>query len=100
FNLTRLQILPKETRDRAGAQGFAQQPVGTGPYKFVEWKRDQQLVLAANPAYWRGAVAPKRLVFRAIRDASTRAAELRSGGADIGGAPPGPPPEDAGNGGN
>ncbi len=90
FNLTRLQILPRETRDKAGAQAFAQQPVGTGPYKFVEWKRDQQLVLEANPAYWRGAVAPKRLVFRAIRDASTRAAELRSGGVDIIATPPVP----------
>ncbi len=88
FNLTRLQILPRDTREEEGAQGFAQHPVGTGPYRFVEWKRDQQLVLEANPSYWRGAVAPKRLVFRAIRDASTRAAELRSGGVDIIATPP------------
>ena len=90
FNLTRLQILPKETREKAGVPAFAQQPVGTGPYRFVEWKRDQQLVLEANPTYWRGPVNPKRLVFRAIRDASTRAAELRSGGVDIVAAPPVP----------
>ena len=90
FNLTRLQILPKETREKAGVAAFAQQPVGTGPYRFVEWKRDQQLVLEANPTYWRGPVNPKRLVFRTIRDASTRAAELRSGGVDIVAAPPVP----------
>ena len=90
FNLTRLQILPKETREKAGVPAFAQQPVGTGPYRFVEWKRDQQLVLEANPTYWRGPVNPKRLVFRTIRDASTRAAELRSGGVDIVAAPPVP----------
>jgi len=88
FNLTRLQILPRDTREKEGAQGFAQHPVGTGPYRFVEWKRDQQLVLEANPSYWRGAVAPRRLVFRAIRDASTRAAELRGGGVDIIATPP------------
>jgi peptide/nickel transport system substrate-binding protein len=87
-NLTRLQILHRETREKAGAQAFAQQPVGTGPYRFVEWKRDQQLVLEANPNYWRGAVNPKRLVFRTIKDATTRAAELRSGGVDIIATPP------------
>ena len=90
FNLTRLQIVPKETREKEGVAAFAAAPVGTGPYKFVEWKRDQQLVLEANPSYWRGQVNPKRLVFRAIRDASTRAAELRSGGVDIIATPPAP----------
>ena len=90
FNLTRLQILPRDTREKAGVPAFALQPVGTGPYRFVEWKRDQQLVLEANPTYWRGPVNPKRLVFRAIRDAGTRAAELRSGGVDIVAAPPVP----------
>ncbi len=90
FNLTRLQVLPREAREKAGAAGFAQGPVGTGPYRVVEWKRDQQLVLEANPSYWRGPVQPKRLVFRAIKDASTRAAELRSGGVDIIAAPPVP----------
>ena len=69
---------------------FAQQPVGTGPTASCEWQRDQQLVLEANPRYWRGAVSPQRLVFRAIKDASTRAAELRSGGVDIIAAPPVP----------
>jgi peptide/nickel transport system substrate-binding protein len=88
FNVVRCYILPKGTREAAGAQAFAQNPVGTGPYRMVEWKRDQQLVLEANPHYWRGAVAPKRLVFRVIKDASTRAAELRSGGVDIIAAPP------------
>jgi peptide/nickel transport system substrate-binding protein len=90
FNVVRMYILPRETREKMGAQAFAEKPVGTGPYRFVEWKRDQQLVLEANPTYWRGAPAPRRLVFRIVKDASTRAAELRSGGVDIIAAPPVP----------
>jgi peptide/nickel transport system substrate-binding protein len=87
FNVVRCYVL---TREKMGAAAFAQQPVGTGPYKLVEWRRDQQLVLEANPHYWRGAVSPRRLVFRVVRDASSRAAELRSGSADVIAAPPVP----------
>ncbi|MGH7266671.1 MAG: ABC transporter substrate-binding protein [Candidatus Rokuibacteriota bacterium] len=89
-NLTRLVILPKDTRSRAGAEGFAQQPVGTGAYRFVEWRRDQQLVLEANATWWRGTAQPQRLVFRSIKDPSTRTAELRTGGVDVIVTPPVP----------
>jgi peptide/nickel transport system substrate-binding protein len=87
-NLARLVVLPKETRAKVGAPAFAQSPVGTGAYRFGSWQRDQQLVLEANPAYWRGPVTPKRLVFRAIKDASTRAAELQASGVDVVANPP------------
>jgi peptide/nickel transport system substrate-binding protein len=90
FNVVRMYILPREAREKMGAPAFAEKPIGTGPYRFVEWKRDQQLVLEVNPTYWRGAVQPRRLVFRIVKDASTRAAELRSGGVDIIAAPPVP----------
>jgi peptide/nickel transport system substrate-binding protein len=87
-NLARLFILPKDAREKMGLEAFATRAVGTGPYKVVEWVRDQRLVLDANPAYWRGAPSPRRLVFRPIKDPSTRAAELRAGGVDIIVAPP------------
>jgi peptide/nickel transport system substrate-binding protein len=82
-NLARVFMLPKDTREKLGPDGFGQSPVGTGPYRFVQWQRDQQLVLEANPASWRGNPNPKRLVFRVIKDPGTRAAELRAGGVDI-----------------
>ena len=89
-NLARLFILPRAARDKMGLEAFAQHPIGTGPYKVVEWVRDQRLVLEANPAYWRGGPNPKRIVFRPIKDPGTRAAELRTGGVDIIVAPPVP----------
>ena len=83
FNLTRLQIVPKETREKEGVAAFAAAPVGTGPYKFVEWKRDQQLVLEANPTYWRGAPKIKRVIWKPIPDNFARVAALTRGEAQI-----------------
>jgi peptide/nickel transport system substrate-binding protein len=87
FNLTRMHILPR-AYDKLGADQFAAKPIGSGPYRFVEWQRGQRIVLDANADYWGGQVAPKRLVFRPIVDPSTRAAELRAGGVDIVSNPP------------
>ncbi len=87
FNLTRLHILPR-AYDKLGAEAFAAKPIGSGPYRFVEWPRGQRIVLDVNPDYWGGQATPKRLVFRPIVDPSTRAAELRAGGVDIVSNPP------------
>jgi peptide/nickel transport system substrate-binding protein len=87
FNLTRVHILPR-AYDKIGADAFAAKPIGSGPYRFVEWQRGQRIVLDVNGDYWGGQPTPKRLVFRPIVDPSTRAAELRAGGVDIISNPP------------
>jgi peptide/nickel transport system substrate-binding protein len=81
--LTDIMILPKKAFESMGADAFSKSPVGTGPYKMVEWVRDQRLTIEANPNWWGGALNPKRLVFRTIVDPTTRVAELRSGGVQI-----------------
>jgi peptide/nickel transport system substrate-binding protein len=87
-NLSRVHIMPR-AYDKIGPDAFgSKQPIGTGPYKFVEWQRGQRMVLEANSDHWRGAPTPKRLVFRFIPDPSTRAAELKAGGVDIITGPP------------
>jgi peptide/nickel transport system substrate-binding protein len=60
---------------------FSKNPVGTGPYRFVEWKAGQEVILEANPTYWDKARAPKipRLVIRNIKDSSQRLAALKAG---------------------
>lgn len=59
---------------------LANNPVGTGPFKFVEWKKGQYIRLDKNPDYWReGYPLLDRIVARIIPDASTRTAAMESG---------------------
>ncbi len=77
-------IVPKKHIETVGDQVFGTtSPVGTGPWKFVEWKRDQMIRLEAFDQYWRGRPPFKHLVFRAIPETATQVAELKTGGVDI-----------------
>jgi peptide/nickel transport system substrate-binding protein len=58
-------------------------PVGTGPYKFVRWSKDEQLVLEANDVWWGGAPKVKTVVFRPIPEHAVRVAALQAGEVDI-----------------
>ncbi|MCK9906025.1 ABC transporter substrate-binding protein, partial [Frankia sp. Cpl3] len=66
-----------------GDKGFADKPVGTGPYKFVEWVKGDKIVLEANPTYFKGAPKISKVTFRVIPEVATQIAELQSGGVDI-----------------
>ena len=58
---------------------YFKHPVGTGPFKFVEWRKDERIVLERNDDYWGQAPALSRLVFKPIHDATVRYLELSSG---------------------
>ena len=60
---------------------FGKHPVGAGPFKFVEWKVGQEVILEPNKDYWDKANMPKiqRLVIRNIKDNSQRLAALKAG---------------------
>ena len=79
-------ILPPAYIKSVGNAGFIAKPVGSGPYKFVEWVKDDHLTMEANESYWtggyKGKPAVKTLVFRPIINAASRVAELRAGGVD------------------
>jgi peptide/nickel transport system substrate-binding protein len=64
----------------------ANKPVGTGPYKFVEWQKGQYMRFDRNPDYWKaGRPYLDRIVARFIGDGGTRAATLETGEVQIGG---------------
>lgn len=67
-----------------GDRYVSEHMMGTGPYKFVSWKKGIKLVLIANENYWKNGVPKiKNLITRPIPEMSTRMAELISGGVDV-----------------
>jgi len=66
---------------------ISKNPIGTGPYKFVRWNKDEEIVLEANEQYWRGAPRIKTVVFRPIPDDAVRVAAIAR--VALSGRPPG-----------
>ncbi|MBO8169160.1 MAG: ABC transporter substrate-binding protein [Thermoanaerobacteraceae bacterium] len=64
-------------------EDFFKHPVGTGPFKFVEWVPDDKIVLEKFEDYWGEKAKVDKLVFRSIPDNSTRLMELQAGTIDI-----------------
>jgi peptide/nickel transport system substrate-binding protein len=77
-------IVSKKHVEKVGDQAFGTMaPVGTGPWKFVEWKRDQHIRLEAFDEYWRGKPPFKTVIFRAVPEVATQISELKTGGVDL-----------------
>ena len=89
--LTLQEIVPSEYMQRVGSQEFENAPVGTGPFKFVEKKKDGALILKRFEGYYGGSpenppvqVAPlTHLIFKTVTDQAFRTAMLKKGQADI-----------------
>jgi peptide/nickel transport system substrate-binding protein len=73
-----MPVVPK-----GAGEGFRDRPIGTGPYKFVDFAVDDRLELAAFPQYFRGAPANDGVVLKVVPDEIMRALELRKGTIDM-----------------
>ncbi|MFD0679478.1 MULTISPECIES: ABC transporter substrate-binding protein [unclassified Paenibacillus] len=76
-------ILPSKYIQEKGMDVFMKEPVGTGPYKFSKWLKDNRVEMVKNADYFGGTPKWDKLVFRVIPEASTRVSELLTGGVDI-----------------
>jgi len=89
--LVHQQIVPKHYLEEVGTEGFIANPIGTGPFKFVEGQLDDQIVMERFDDYWGGApdlepvgaACVETAIFRVIPEASTRVAALLAGEVDI-----------------
>jgi peptide/nickel transport system substrate-binding protein len=62
---------------------FGERPVGTGPWKLVEWRHDDHLRFARNERYFDGPPKAESLLARIIPEPSTAVAEFESGNVDL-----------------
>ncbi len=80
-SIARMPITPADIGDE---ESFIANPSGTGPFQFVEWVRDDRLVVRAFPDYWdaeRGNVT--EVVFRPITEDATRLLGFEAGEIDL-----------------
>jgi peptide/nickel transport system substrate-binding protein len=83
-------IVPKhalEGKDMNTAE-FNSRPVGTGPYRVVEWRKGESIALEAFDRYYGGRAPIRRLIFRIIPDPVVRTQALRTAGIDMLDDPP------------
>lgn len=80
--LITLGIVPAATHD----EGYARNPIGSGPYQLVQWDEGQQLIVEANPLYYGEAPDIQRLVFL-FTEEDTAFAAVKSGEAHVAAVP-------------
>ncbi|MEW6719693.1 MAG: peptide-binding protein [Thermodesulfobacteriota bacterium] len=81
-----MHILPKhllEAYPDISKSPLNKRPVGTGPYRFTEWKTAEKTVFDVYPDYYEGRPYISRVVTRVIPDLATMFLELKSGGLDL-----------------
>jgi len=83
-------IVPKHIFESGdfNANPANRKPIGTGPYKFVEWKTDEKIVLVANNEYFEGRPYIDRIIIKTIPDQAVQFLELRNDSIDSMGLTP------------
>lgn len=83
FPIYPIYIMDSGIIDEAGAEWFTKVSAGTGPFKFIEWKRGQEISLAAHAGYWGGAPKIDGVKFLVVPSAETAMAMYETGELDV-----------------
>jgi len=78
-----LNIVPAKVYQAKGAAEFSRSPVGSGPYAFKSWKKDDRVELTANKNYWGVKPAFDEVTWRAIPESAARLAAVKTGEVNL-----------------
>jgi peptide/nickel transport system substrate-binding protein len=76
-------VVCKSYIEKVGADVFARNPIGTGPFKFVRWDSGDSIYYERNDLYWGKTSVYKNLVLRIIPDVGARMIAVEAGDVDI-----------------
>jgi peptide/nickel transport system substrate-binding protein len=82
MDLSEVFIINAKYHQTVGDEKMDLQPMGTGPYKLLEWVKEDRLVMEAFEQYYAGAARIKKVTFKPITNPATRTAALLSGQVD------------------
>jgi peptide/nickel transport system substrate-binding protein len=83
YELATVEMLPREYYQATAEDELSQQPIGSGPYRFVTWDSEGTVTLEAVPDYWRGSPLVQSIQFATALQAEQRVARLDSGDATL-----------------
>lgn len=82
-NMAQMFIGSKAYYDEVGEDTFAQEPMGSGPYKWVSHSIGDNVVLEAYEDYYRGAPSIKNVTFKVISDVASMGIAIQTGEVDF-----------------
>lgn len=77
------QLLPPDYLEEVGEEEFARNPVGSGPYRLVEFTESDRYVFEAWDGYWAGRPEVDRIIYQVIPEQSAQVAALLAGQVDL-----------------
>ena len=69
--------------EKSGTDNYGRNPVGTGPFKFVEWKTNTSISIERNPDYWDDKPCVDRIIFKVVPEEGARMIALHTGETDM-----------------